>query len=368
MDSEVELENGGIKVDGELGWGKSLPVPSVQEMVRNDSEFVPERYIQESKDRPLDSTFYPKFNEIPAIDLSLLINGDEDELHKLDFACKEWGFFQIINHGVPEEVLGEMKAVVADFFNLPLEEKKKYAMAENDLQGYGQAYVVSEDQKLDWGDLIYLMTSPLEARNMKYWPTTLSGFKEAVEEYSREIERVSEEIMASMSLLMGMDKNGLKRLHVVRKQSMRMNYYPPCSKPDLVLGVSPHSDGGSITLLLQDDDITGLQIRYKGTWLPVKPIPNALVVNIGDVVEAWSNGMYKSIEHRAVTNENKARMSIATFVIPHEGIELGPVESMMQDQPRMYKTMKYLDYIIHSLGRKMDGKAHTNFLKLENES
>lgn len=75
--------------------------------------------------------------------------------------------------------------------------------------------------------------------------------------------------------------------------------------------------------------------------------------------------MYKSIEHRAVTNTNNARKSIATFVHPHEGIELGPVESMMQDRPRMYKNIKYLDYIKHSLERKMDGKAHTNFLKLE---
>lgn len=77
--------------------------------------------------------------------------------------------------------------------------------------------------------------------------------------------------------------------------------------------------------------------------------------------------MYKSIEHRAVTNANKARMSIATFAFAHEGIELGPVESMMQDRPRMYKNMKYLDYIKHTLERKMDGKTHTNFLKIESE-
>lgn len=92
-----------------------------------------------------------------------------------------------------------------------------------------------------------------------------------------------------MSLLMGMDKNGLKRLHGVMKQSMRMNYYPPCSRPDLVHGVSPHSDGGSLSVLLQDDDITGLQIKYKGRWIPVKPIPNALVINIADITEVLNS-------------------------------------------------------------------------------
>lgn len=93
--------------------------------------------------------------------------------------------------------------------------------------------------------------------------------------------------MANLSALMGMDRNGVERLHAVMKQSMRMNYYPPCSRPDLVLGVSPHSDGGSITILLQDDEISGLQIKYKEGWLPVKPIPNALVVNVGDVIEVF---------------------------------------------------------------------------------
>lgn len=70
-----------------------------------------------------------------------------------------------------------MKAAVAAFFDLPLEEKKKHAMAENDVQGYGQAYVASEHQKLDWCDLSFLITQPPECRNLKYWPTTLPGFK-----------------------------------------------------------------------------------------------------------------------------------------------------------------------------------------------
>lgn len=84
---------------------------------------------------------------------------------------------------------------------------------------------------------------------------------------------------------MGMRRESLKDIHGVMKLGIRMNYYPSCAKPDLVLGVSPHSDASSLTLLLQDDEITGLQIKHKGIWVPVKPIPNALVVNIGDVME-----------------------------------------------------------------------------------
>lgn len=83
---------------------------------------------------------------------------------------------QIINHGA-DGVLTKMKAAVVDFFDLPLLEKKKYAMAANDLQGYGQGYVVSEDQKLDWNDLLFLITLPPNFRNIKYWPLTIPGFK-----------------------------------------------------------------------------------------------------------------------------------------------------------------------------------------------
>ncbi|XP_048325366.2 oxoglutarate-dependent flavonoid 7-O-demethylase 1 [Ziziphus jujuba] len=140
--NNVKVENGGTKVDKEVGWGKYLPVPNVQEMVKYDSESVPERYIKEYQGRPIDSTFSPGIlDNIPVINFSLLVSGDGDELRKLDSACKEWGFCQLINHGVEleVEVLNNMKAAVAAFFDLPLDEKKKYAMAENDVQGYGQS-------------------------------------------------------------------------------------------------------------------------------------------------------------------------------------------------------------------------------------
>lgn len=81
--------------------------------------------------------------------------------------------------------------------------------------------------------------------------------------------------------------------------------------------------------------------------------------------QAWSNGVYKSIEHRAVTNTKKARISIGTFVFPHEDVQIGPVESMIIDRPRMYRDIKFIDYRRHVLKKKMDGKAQTDFLKLD---
>lgn len=91
-------KTGTMQEDEERGYGSSLPVPSVQEMVRKDADNVPQRYIKSIEDRPKASDTSSFSHHIPVIDLSLLAggDGDEDERNKLDAACQEWGFFQVI--------------------------------------------------------------------------------------------------------------------------------------------------------------------------------------------------------------------------------------------------------------------------------
>ncbi|KAH1106400.1 hypothetical protein J1N35_010168 [Gossypium stocksii] len=93
-----------------------------------------------------------------------------------------------------EEILKKMKAAVAAFFELPIEEKKKYGKAENEIEGYGQNFGVSQHQKLDCSDMIYLITLPSQNRNFKFWPLSLPGFKEALEEYSREMQKIDSKL------------------------------------------------------------------------------------------------------------------------------------------------------------------------------
>ncbi|KAI9078336.1 hypothetical protein K1719_039712 [Acacia pycnantha] len=162
-----------IEKDESLGWGKSLPVPCVQEIVKNDPNSVPHRYIRDHKDRPVFDQLPPNFSEIPAINSC---PRDQHEQKKLDSARKEWGFFQIINRGIGEELMQKMKRTGTSFFDLEMEEKQKYSIAENDTDGYGQAFVVYEEQNLDWSDIMILVTNP-RYRNLKYWPLTLPGFK-----------------------------------------------------------------------------------------------------------------------------------------------------------------------------------------------
>ncbi|KAL0286354.1 UNVERIFIED_CONTAM: protein SRG1 [Sesamum calycinum] len=350
------------------GNGSSFPVPSVQEVVRSDANNVPEIYIKNPEERPKDSEISLLTDHVPVIDFSLLAQGDEDERRKLDFACQEWGFFQLINHGA-DEALPKLRATVAEFFDLPLSEKTKYAKPPDYSEGYGQDRK-AEDKKRDWNDFLWLMVMPPQSRNMKYWPLSVPGFKEAVEEYATEMQRVTYEILGNLSLLMGVERDVLKQLHGEVKQGTRMNYYPACARPDLVFALSAHCDYTSISFVLQDDDITALQIKHKGMWVPVKPIPNAISVLVGDVMESWSNGKYKSLEHRAVANMEKPRNSVISFVIPSDEAELNPLKTMVDDDhPPIYKNgVTYIEYLLYTQNKETDEDKYVNidYLKIQN--
>ena len=115
----------------------------------------------------------------------------------------------------------------------------------------------------------------------------MSACRDTVEKYAIEVERLAQEVLSlfAENLHLGTadyfkDVFGSEPMNL-----MRMNYYPACPRPDLVLGLSPHSDGGGITLLLQDDETQGLHVRKDNQWILVQPIPYGLVVNIGDLVE-----------------------------------------------------------------------------------
>jgi isopenicillin N synthase-like dioxygenase len=75
-------------------------------------------------------------------------------------------------------------------------------------------------------------------------------------------------------------------------QSIKMNYYPPCPQPEQVIGLNPHSDGVVLTILMEINEIHGLQIKKEGMWIPINPLPNAFVVNIGDMLEVCYTKLY----------------------------------------------------------------------------
>ncbi|KAK7255852.1 hypothetical protein RIF29_29276 [Crotalaria pallida] len=343
----------------------SIAVPSVQELVKKDPLQVPAKYVRSHEEMEKDKLMPHLSSEVPIIDFALLSDGNVEELSKMDIACKEWGFFQLVNHGVKKEVRQRLKDATTEFFNLPIEEKEKSAMASDDIFGYGHDPIYSEDQMFEWSDSLVLLVHPSRYSNPSYWPKTPKGFKEIVEAYSSEVHRVGVELLNFFSMIMGMQKQVLFGLHKESMAIIRANYYPPCNMPEQVMGLNPHSDTCTITLLMQDDDVSGLEIKHKGNWVPVNPIPDALVINVADMLEIWSNGKYKSIEHRAIINKNKGRTSYALFISPMYDVEVEPVDSMMDElNPKLYKKIRYGDLLKEAFKKKFDGKPHIDMLKV----
>ncbi|KAK7303053.1 hypothetical protein RJT34_13952 [Clitoria ternatea] len=152
-------------------------------------------------------------------------------------------------------------------------------------------------------------------------------------------------------------------------QSMRVTYYPPCPQPELVMGLTAHSDATGITFLNQVNGVHGLQIKKHGIWIPVNISSHAFVVNIGDILEIMINGLYKSVEHRATVNSEKERISIAMFFNPKFESEIGPTINLIdRENPPLYKTIKMEKYIKDVLSRKLDGKSYLDHMKITNEN
>lgn len=286
---------------------------------------------------------------------------------QLSTACEEWGFFQVINHGIDLSLLEKIEKVTKEFFMLPLAEKQKYPMAPGTVQGYGQAFVFSEDQKLDWCNMFALGVEPQVIRNPKLWPTKPANFGETVEAYSTEVGKLCQSLLKYLAMTLGLKGDVLNEMFGEAVEAIRMNYYPPCSRPDLVLGLSPHSDGSALTVLQERrGSSVGLQILKDDKWVSVQPLPNALVINIGDTLEVLSNGKYKSVEHRAVTHKQKDRLSIVTFYAPSYEIELGPIPELVdENNPCKYRRYNHGEYSKHYVTNKLQGKKTLEFAKIQ---
>jgi isopenicillin N synthase-like dioxygenase len=92
-------------------------------------------------------------------------------------------------------------------------------------------------------------------------------------------------LMVLIGKAVKMDTREIEELFEDGLQSMRMTYYPPCSQPELVVGLSPHSDLTGVTILHQVNGVDGLQIKKDGVWIPVSFLPDAFIVNVGDIME-----------------------------------------------------------------------------------
>lgn len=346
-----------------VNFGRSIIVPSVQELARKPIVNLPPRYVRCSDDE--DPVSGDASESVPVVDVQRLARGDPVELEKLHFACKDWGFFQVVNHGVSVLLLEEFKQEIKSFFDLSYEEKQKLWQQPENHEGFGQLLVVSEEQKLDWSDMFYITTLPLGLRKADLFEKLPENLRNKLEEYSLEVKKLALLILGHMARALKMEAEEIREMFGDGVQSMRMNYYPPCPEPDMTIGFTPHSDAVALTILFQLNETVGLQIKREGRWVPVKPLHNAFVVNIGDIMEIFSNGIYRSIEHRATVNSTKERLSVATFYSCRLDTVLGPAPSLIScDNPAIFRRVPLEAYFKEFFSRKLNGKSYLDFMRI----
>ncbi|KAI3927036.1 hypothetical protein MKW92_052141 [Papaver armeniacum] len=340
--------------------GNGLSVPIVQELAKSSSEEIPSRFICTDQDPVIIGSASSSIIDetVPVIDLQNLLSPEPStrklELNRLHSACKEWGFFQVVNHGVNALLVENVKSEIERFFELPMDDKTQYGQKQGEGEGFGQHFVQSDGQRLDWADMFLMVTRPLHLRKPYLFPKLPTPLRETMESYSSEMNKLA-------MILFDMTGKALG----IEYLTLRMNYYPPCPKPELVIGLTPHSDFTGLTILLQVNEVEGLQIRKDERWISIKPLPNAFIVNIGDVLEIMTNGIYRSIEHRATINSTKKSLSIATFHEPKLELEVGPIPSLITPEtPALFGRFAYEELWEKCMLRKLDGKSFLDHIRI----
>ncbi|CAH9056531.1 unnamed protein product [Cuscuta epithymum] len=249
--------------------------------------------------------------------------------------------FMAIGHGMCTSFLDKVLQVSRGFFEQPMEEKMKYAKGLNDFEGYGADPPPQEGQPLDWSDRLYLNVHPQDMKNYNFWPKNPDSFRQVVEEYTDKIKMVIEMTSKAMARSLNLEESCFHRQFGERSQlSVRFNYYSPCQRPDLVLGLKPHSDGSGYTVIIQDE--AGLQVLKNDKWFTVPKNPHAILVIMGDQMEIMSNGIFKSPVHRVLSSSERDRISVAVFYTPEIGTKIGPEKGLFfnDEERRVYKRVK----------------------------
>lgn len=346
-----------------IEWSKQ--VPSVQERSREPSDAVPHNYAVAVEDEHCNSSLRL---QVPMVNMAHLVNAEirQEELLKLRSACIEWGAFQLINFGVADELVKEMKRHSRDFFDLPLEEKQRYAQKEGGLEGYGQSYqpfIASE--KKEWSDMMFVNALPVEDRDLNFWPENPRGFRETIDSYSKEMKRLAVSVLGFMGMALGLEAHEFAEVCEDGKIQVRMNYYPTCSQPEKFIGTPPHTDITSITFLLEFNETPGLQIQKDDCWITVKPVAGAILIIIGHIIEIMSNGIYRAPKHRAFVNESEERLSIVSFCYPGKNATIQPAHDLVKPYfPAIFISLSQPEYFHRFNNQKLDGDQFIDTLKV----
>ena len=267
---------------------------------------------------------------LPVIDVSGGVAGVASEI---DAACRDMGFFFVVGHDVPLELQARLDSLAREFFALDDAEKAKIDMKRGGRAWRGWFPVGGEltsgqpDMKegLYFGQELARSELPLHGPNL--FPDRPAGLRDAVLDYIDAVTRLGHALLRGISLGLGLDEDWFARnLTADPLVLFRLFHYPALADGDERWSVGEHTDYGLITILYQDD-AGGLGVRSPQGWIDVPFVPNAFVVNLGDMLERMTGGRYKSTPHR-VHNTARDRLSFPLFLDPAWDADVLPVPGL----------------------------------------
>ncbi|RVW16252.1 Leucoanthocyanidin dioxygenase [Vitis vinifera] len=217
--------------------------PRVESLSSSGIQSIPKEYIRPQEELTSIGNVFEEEKkdegpQVPTIDLKDIESEDEvvrercrEELKK---AAMEWGVMHLVNHGISDDLINRVKVAGETFFNLPMEEKEKYAndQASGKIAGYGSKLANNASGQLEWEDYFFHLIFPEDKRDMTIWPKTPSDYVPATCEYSVKLRSLATKILSVLSLGLGLEEGrlekevgGMEELLLQKK----INYYPQVS-------------------------------------------------------------------------------------------------------------------------------------------
>jgi polar amino acid transport system ATP-binding protein len=281
---------------------------------------------------------------VPIVDIAPLVTGQgpsQSVADKIRAACLEHGFFYVVGHGVPQELMDRLERLSHQFFACPTEQKMSLRMELGGRAWRGYFRVGDEltsgrpDQKegLYFGSELKAEHPEVKARTPMHganlFPDFVPGFRETVLEYMDAVEQVGHRLMEGIALSLGLEASYFAERYTSDPLLLfRIFHYPPQDQPNPdTWGVGEHTDYGVLTILRQDQ-VGGLQVKSPEGWIEAPPIAGSFVCNIGDMLDRMTGGLYRSTPHRVRNESGQSRLSFPLFFDPNFRAEVKPISGL----------------------------------------
>ncbi|KAJ1433744.1 Oxoglutarate/iron-dependent dioxygenase [Sesbania bispinosa] len=306
---------------------------------------------------PISSELTQTQFRIPVIDLKDIAGQRAHVVSRVRQAAETVGFFQVVNHGIPMKLLEEMLAAAREFHELPQEVKAEYYSRELMKKvKYGSNFDLYQSKHANWRDTLFCVMGPEPLDPQELPPVC----RDVTMEYSRQVQVLGSLLFELLSEALGLKHDHLENMDCAKGHSILYHYYPACPEPELTMGTTRHCDPDFLTILLQDH-IGGLQVLSHNGWVDVPPVPGALVINIGDLLQLISNDRFKSVEHQVLANQKGPRVSVACFFTLHlypTTRMYGPIKGLLsEDNPPVYRETSLKDFIAYYDNKGLDGNS-----------